>query len=85
MLKAVFMPLIISDDILNQANLSADDLRIELAAWLYRQRRMSFGQAKTLAGLTHLAFQAALADRGIAQHYDVEDLHTDLRNLGLME
>lgn len=78
------MPLIITDDILAQADLSADDLRIELAAWLYSQRRMSFGQAKALSGLTHLSFQAALADRDIAQHYDVEDLHTDLRNLGLM-
>ncbi len=78
------MPLIISDDILSRANLSAEELRIELAVWLYSSHKFSFGQAKALSGLTHLDFQAALADRQISLHYDVEDLYTDLRNQGLM-
>ena len=77
------MALIISDQTLEQARLSADDLLIDLACYLYEKKRLSTGQARTLAGLNQIEFQQELAARDINIHYTEEDLEKDLENLGI--
>jgi predicted HTH domain antitoxin len=57
------------------------ELRKELALQLYRERLLSFGNARRLAGLTKLEFHYLLGDRKIARHYDLEEYRKDLENL----
>jgi predicted HTH domain antitoxin len=75
------MDLLIKDEILKKAEITADELLIEIAVHLYDTERLSIGQAKTLAGLDLLSFQKELSNRNIYVKYDIEDLETDLQNL----
>ncbi len=77
------MALIITDDTLAKAQLSADELLIDLACYLYDKKRMSMGQARRLASLDHISFQQELAKRDIYIHYTEQDLKQDLDNLGI--
>jgi predicted HTH domain antitoxin len=75
------MDLLIKDEILKKAEITADELLIEIAVHLYDTERLSIGQAKTLAGLDLLSFQKELSNRNIYVKYDIEDIETDLQNL----
>lgn len=77
------MALIITDDTLSKVQLSADELLIELACYLYDKKRMSMGQARRLAGIDQISFQKELAKRAIYIHYTEDDLRKDLENLGI--
>ncbi len=77
------MALIISDDILSKAQISAEDLLTDLACYLYDKRRLSMGQARQLIGLDQMAFQKELAKRNIYIHYTKDNLDQDLKNLGI--
>ena len=77
------MSITISNDLLQQINLSEQELLIELAVFLYANGRLSFGKAKRLAGLSHLDFQKELAKQKVPLNYDLEEFHKDLKTLGL--
>lgn len=73
--------LIISSDILEQAQITAQELRLEMACHLYEQERLSMGQARKLADMDLISFQKELAKRDIYIHYDLEDFLSDIRTL----
>jgi len=75
------MDLVISEQVLEQAHIKAEDLRVEIAVYLYDKGRLTMGQARKLAGMDQLNWQQALAEREVYIRYTVEDLHTDLENL----
>jgi predicted HTH domain antitoxin len=79
------MDCVISEDILHAARLSPDELKREIGVFLFKQGRLTLGQASQLAEMPMAEFQHLLASRDVAPHYDVEDLEDDvetLRNLG---
>jgi predicted HTH domain antitoxin len=59
------MPLIIGDEILQEANLTESDARVEIACRLYAAGRLSFVSAVRLSGLSSDRFRDALATRSI--------------------
>ncbi|MEM7659028.1 MAG: UPF0175 family protein [Bacteroidota bacterium] len=61
--------------------MTAEELRLELAIFLYAQEKLSIGQARHLAGLDHISFQKAMAKRNVYLHLDWEDVEEDLQNL----
>jgi predicted HTH domain antitoxin len=75
------MSVTISDELLQAAQMSESEFRLELAIWLYQQGRITLAQASRLAGLTRLQFQRELNQRGIPIHYTPEDLHEELETL----
>ena len=68
----------VSQDILDSARLTAPELKLELAIWLYAQGRLSAGKARELAGLSLWEFRQAAATRHTTAHYDIDDLQDDL-------
>ena len=75
----------VPQDILDTARLTIDDLKVEMAIYLYAQRRLSIGKARELADMTLWEFRQLLASRQIPPHYDTTDLDEDvatLRSLG---
>ena len=68
----------IPDAAIQETPLSPAELRLELSVWLYVRKRLSFGQARKLAGFTVIAFQKALAERDLYLNYDKEDLANDI-------
>ena len=75
------MSLVIPDDILRAANMSASEMRREIAALLFQQDKLTLGQASQFAGMSQLEFQRMLASRHIPVHYDVQEFIDDLDTL----
>lgn len=57
-------------------------LKAELAVSLYARGVLSFGKARELAGMNRAEFGLLLGRRGIARHYDQQDLQEDLTYAG---
>ncbi len=72
------MPVTVPDELLQSANLTEAELRIEIAVTLFQQDRLTLGQAAIFANLHQLDMQRILASRRIPLHYGVEDLEQDL-------
>jgi predicted HTH domain antitoxin len=65
--------------------MTPQDLKLELAIFLFQQGKLSFGKAREMTGMTIWAFQQILASREISLHYDVTDYEEDkatLKELG---
>jgi predicted HTH domain antitoxin len=75
----------IQQDILDTAHLTVDELRVEMAVYLYAQGRLSIGKARELAEMTLWEFRQLLASRRIPPHYDVKELDEDIATLREME
>ena len=71
----------IPQDILDSARITVDDLKVEIAVYLYAQNRLSIGKARELAGMSLWEFRQLLASRKISPHYDVTDLEDDIATL----
>lgn len=79
------MAIIISDELLSSCSLDEGQLRIELACILYDKEILSLGQAARMAEIDRMAFQKALAERGIDIKYTAADLEQDLQTLGKLK
>lgn len=77
------MPLLITDDTLEKAALTPDELRLEIAVMLFQKNRFTLGQVAEFTGLHQLEVQRELARRRIPLHYSLEDLEEDVKTLGL--
>lgn len=75
------MSLVIADEILQMARMSAAELSLEVAVLLFQKEKLTLGQASRLAGMTQSQFQHILASRHIPIHYDVAEFEEDLRTL----
>lgn len=75
------MSLMIPEDILRAANMSAVELQQEIALLLFQQDKLTLGQASAFAGMSQLEFQRLLASRQIPVHYDVQEFMDDLETL----
>lgn len=64
-------------EILHATRMTPQDLKLELAIFLFQQGKLSFGKARELTNMTAWAFQQLLASREISIHSDVEDYEED--------
>jgi len=74
----------IPQDILDSSRLTISELKIEMAVYLYTQRRLSIGKARELAEMPLWEFRQLLAARRISPHYDETDLDEDMATLRQM-
>lgn len=68
----------IPQELLDNARLSVDDLKRELAVTLYAQGRLPIGKAREFANMPLWEFRQLLALRHIPARYDANDLADDL-------
>ncbi len=59
------MPLTLSDDILNEAGLTEEEARVEIACRLFEAQKLALWQAAKLAGMTRTQFEGELLERRI--------------------
>lgn len=75
------MSLLISDELIQASGLSEAELLQELVLLLFQREKLTLGKASRILGISQLDFQAILASRGLYIHYDVDDLHEDVKTL----
>ncbi len=73
--------LIIDDEFVQATQKSEQELRVEIALFLYAQEMLSFGQARKLACMDTVEFEQLLFTRKVPSAYSVEDLDSDLATL----
>ena len=74
---------VVSKEFLQSAKMSAKDLAVEIAVYLYEKKRLTFGQAKRLADLDQISFQKELVRRNVYIHLEMKDILQDIENLGI--
>lgn len=79
------MELHIPDAIAESGRLSEQEMLLELAVALFRQGRLTVGQAAQLAGVARFDFHAVLAARDATMHYGEEEFEEDLETLRWLE
>ncbi len=57
-------------------------IKKELAVYLFEKGKLSFGQARKLAGLSVWDFIELLRKREVPLHYDIAEWEEDLKTLG---
>lgn len=72
---------VLTEDDLRGTGLTPDEVRREVAVWLFAQERLTLGQAARLAGASQAAFLRVLGERAISLHYGIEELERDLEVL----
>ncbi len=75
------MSLVIPDEIVRATNMSPEELRVELAVLLFKEDKLTLGQAARFAGMPQPHFQHLLGRRKIPLHYGVEEFEEDLKTL----
>jgi len=75
------MGVIVPDDLLQSARMTAEEVRQEIAVLLFQKDKLTLAQASRLAGKSRLQFQHLLASRQIPVHYDEAELEEDLKTL----
>lgn len=78
------MLLEIPDEILDQKEYSDTELKADIAVLLYQKQVITLARAARWLGVSRLAFQKILAERGIPLHYSLQDFETDLQSLKSM-
>jgi len=68
-------------EIIHATRMTSEELRRELAVYLFQQNKLSLGKAREMAGMTVWTFLQLLGSRNIPIHYDVEDYEADLATL----
>jgi hypothetical protein len=49
--------------------------------WNFQREKITLGSASLFLGITQLEFQALLAEKNLCIHYDVDELHEDVKTL----
>ncbi|MGF1576476.1 MAG: UPF0175 family protein [Cyanophyceae cyanobacterium] len=75
------MSLVIPDEFLQTAHISAADLKLEIAILLFQQEKITLGTSSQFVGMNQLEFQRILGSRKIPIHYSIENFRQDLRTL----
>ncbi len=68
-------------EIIHATRMTPEELRRELAIYLFQQGKLSFGKAREMAGMTIWVFQQLLGSRDVPIHYDLEDYEADRSTL----
>lgn len=75
------MTIEIPDKILQGTGIRVEDLMLRIAIELFKEEKLTLGQASRLAGLHQMQFQQELAKRQIPIHYGVAEFEEDMRTL----
>ena len=78
------MSVLISDEVLQAAQMSEAELKTELAILLYQQKKLGISKAKEFADLSLIEFQQELTRRQIPVFDDLASLETEIAQLKML-
>lgn len=68
-------------EVVHATRMTPQELKRELAIYLFQQGKLSFGKARETAEMTVWAFQQLLGSKGISIQYEIQDYEEDLATL----
>ncbi|MFH1634430.1 MAG: UPF0175 family protein [Chloroflexota bacterium] len=71
----------IPHEVIHTTRMTPQEMKQELAIYLFQRGKLSFGKAREMTDMTVWAFQQLLGSRDIPIHYDVDDYENDLATL----
>ena len=71
----------IAEDILQLSGMNEQQLREELALWLYSKGKLSMGKAAKFCNTNSIEFAALMAKHNVDLNYSVEDFEQDLQTI----
>ena len=75
------MSILITEDILRSANMSAQEFKLELGIYLYTKKILTLGKASEFVGLPKIIFQKEISKREIPISYDQEEFDKDIMTI----
>lgn len=75
------MSVIISEEFLQTAKITPQEIKQEIAVFLFQKAKLTLAQAASFAEINRIAFQHLLASRNIPIHYDKSDFEQDLKTV----
>ncbi len=75
------MSIIIPDEIVQAARMTEEEIKQEIALFLFEKERLTLSQASRFCGMNQVQFQHCLASRQIPVHYDAADFEQDMQTL----
>lgn len=75
------MSVIISDEFLETAKISSQEIKQEIAIFLFQKAKLTVAQAANFAEINRISFQHLLASRNIPIHYDSAEFEQDLKTV----
>lgn len=75
------MSVIISDEFLQTAKITSQEIKQEIAIFLFKMTKLTLAQAASFAETNRINFQHLLASRNIPIHYDNSDFDQDLKTV----
>jgi predicted HTH domain antitoxin len=78
------MSVLVSDELLQAANMSDAELKTELAILLFQQKKLGLSKAREFAGVALVEFQQELARRQIPVFDDLASLETEISQLQIL-
>lgn len=75
------MSVIITDNIIQQSNMSEPEFKLELGLFLFSRGILTMGKASEFAGISQYEFQLAMNSRGIPVSYDEEEFEKDYKKV----
>jgi predicted HTH domain antitoxin len=75
------MSIIISDEFLQTAKITSQEIKQEIAIFLFQKTKLTLAQAASFAETNRINFQHLLASRNIPIHYDNSDFDQDLKTV----
>jgi predicted HTH domain antitoxin len=78
------MSVLVSDELLQAANMSDAELKTELAVLLFQQKKLGLSKAREFAGVALVEFQQELARRQIPVFDDLAGLETEISQLQIL-
>lgn len=66
---------------LQAINLTAEELRLEMAIWFYQTGKLSSGQAIKFANISRVQFKKELGQRKIPVNFGIEDFEQDIQTI----
>ncbi len=71
----------VQDELIQLSGMSEQQLRIELALWLYSKNKLSVGRAMKFAKMNRFDFMELMNKHEIPVNYSPEDLEQDIQTI----
>jgi predicted HTH domain antitoxin len=71
----------VTDELIQLSGMNEQQLREELALWLYSKGKLSMGRAARFCNMERIQFMELMAKQKIDINYSVEDFEQDLETI----